>query len=72
MKKYGPVFGYCLYIMYLLKLTFTQQCCRYYVGAAPKVAITDVEIAKEIMVKEFENFSDRGFMVCLKAPNRLN
>jgi hypothetical protein len=31
----------------------------YYVGSTPKVAITDVEIAKEIMVKEFENFSDR-------------
>ncbi|CAI8010949.1 Cytochrome P450 3A24, partial [Geodia barretti] len=34
----------------------------YYVGTTPKVAITDVEIAKEIMVKEFENFSDRGFI----------
>jgi cytochrome P450 len=34
----------------------------YYVGATPKVAIADVEIAKEIMVKEFENFRDRGNM----------
>ena len=36
---------------------------RYYVGACPKVAVADVELAKEIMVKEFECFRDRGLLV---------
>ena len=35
----------------------------YYVGAAARVTITDVELLKEIMVKEFDNFRDRGMLV---------
>ncbi|CAI8056743.1 Cytochrome P450 3A1 [Geodia barretti] len=34
----------------------------YYVGAAARVTITDVELLKEIMVKEFDNFRDRGML----------
>ena len=37
--------------------------CRYYVGASPKVAVADVELAKEVMVKEFDHFRDRGLLV---------
>ena len=40
---------------------------RYYLGAAPRVAIADVELAKEIMVKEFDNFRDRGFIVSVNS-----
>ena len=40
---------------------------RYYVGAAPRVVIADVELAKEIMVKEFDNFRDRGLLVSINA-----
>ena len=32
-------------------------------GASPKVAVAEVELAKEIMVKEFEYFRDRGMLV---------
>ena len=38
---------------------------RYYVGTAPKVSISDVEVLKDIMVKEFDSFSDRGFLVSI-------
>ena len=44
---------------------------RYYIGACPKVAITDVELAKEIMVKEFDNFRDRGMIVGVFCENLL-
>lgn len=36
---------------------------RFYVGRQPRIAISDVDLAKDIMVKEFDNFSDRGFLV---------
>ena len=36
-------------------------------GAAPRVVIADVELAKEIMVKEFDNFRDRGLIVSVNA-----
>ena len=32
-------------------------------GAYPKISVADVELAKEIMVKEFDKFSDRGLLV---------
>ena len=32
-------------------------------GASPTVAVMDVELAKNIMVKEFDSFTDRGFVV---------
>ena len=28
------------------------------------INIADVDLVKEIMVKEFDNFSDRGILVC--------
>jgi thromboxane-A synthase len=34
----------------------------YYVGRMPMVNIADVEVLKEIMVKEFDTFSDRGLL----------
>ena len=44
--------------------TFTEfPSNRFYVGPQPRIAITDVDLLKEIMVKEFDSFSDRGFLV---------
>ena len=37
--------------------------CRFYVGAQPRIAMADLDLIKEILVKEFDNFSDRGFIV---------
>ena len=60
-------------IIYTQKKVLYKTFHRYYVGSTPKVAITDVEIAKEIMVKEFENFSDRGFIVgIITKPLKFN
>jgi cytochrome P450 len=43
--------------------TFTEfPSNRFYVGPQPRIAITDVDLLKEIMVKEFDSFSDRGFL----------
>lgn len=36
---------------------------RFYVGSQPKINITDVNLLKQIMVKEFDAFSTRGFPV---------
>ena len=36
---------------------------RFYVGCYPRISVSDVDLAKEIMVKEFDSFSDRGYMV---------
>ena len=36
---------------------------RFYVGSSPWIVIADVHLAKEIMVKEFENFTDQGYVV---------
>ena len=33
--------------------------CRYYIGQKPRVAVTDLDVLKQIMVKDFDNFSDR-------------
>lgn len=34
----------------------------YYIGTVPKIAVTDIEVARGIMVKEFESFVERGFL----------
>ena len=33
--------------------------CRFYIGAAPTYLISDPEMLKQIMVKEFSHFIDR-------------
>ena len=39
---------------------------RFYVGSCPRVVVTDVDMIKEITVKKFENFMDRGYVVSNK------
>ena len=41
----------------------SDNLSRFYVGPKPKIVITDADLLKEIMVKEFDSFSDRGFTV---------
>ena len=47
------------------------ECYRFYVGRQPRIAISDVDLAKDIMVKEFDNFSDRGFLVRQNSASLL-
>ena len=32
-------------------------------GSQPKIAIVDANLLKEVLVKEFDSFSTRGYMV---------
>ena len=41
----------------------------YYVGAAPRLVVADMELFKEVMVKEFDSFADRGWMVMSHTPH---
>ena len=34
--------------------------CRYYIGQQAYVLITDLDILKQILVKDFDNFSDHA------------
>lgn len=34
-------------------------CYRYYIGCSPVYVITDLDMAKSILVKQFNNFTDR-------------
>ena len=48
---------------------------RYYVGSAPRVTVADVELLKVVLVKEFDNFHDRGWLVSASGyygPVRVN
>ena len=36
---------------------------RFYVGSYPRIVIGDLNLLKEIMVKEFDTFTDRGYLV---------
>ena len=38
---------------------------RYYVGKTPMITIADVDLTKEILVKDFDSFSDRGMAVSM-------
>ena len=35
----------------------------FYVGSYPRIAIADLNLLKEIMVKEFDTFTDRRYLV---------
>ena len=38
---------------------YTYALCRYYVGRVPHYLITDLDIAKEILMKHSDIFMDR-------------
>jgi hypothetical protein len=55
-KKYGKVMGYVQ--RRLLHIMF-NAICRLYFGPELEIVVTDLEIAKEIFIKQFSNFIDR-------------
>ena len=34
--------------------------CRFYIGQRPHILIADLDILKQIMVKDFDNFTDHA------------
>ena len=54
-----------------LSYHYLSNIHRYYVGLQPRIAISDVDLAKDIMVKEFDNFIDRGFLVSEQYTYRI-
>ena len=36
---------------------------RFYIGTQPRIAVADVEMLKQIMVTQYDSFTDRGFLV---------
>ena len=44
----------------------------YYVGAYPNVTIADLELVKEIMVKNFDIFRDRGLLVSVLRDSMVS
>lgn len=34
--------------------------CRFYLGSKFTVVVTDINMIKEVFVKQFDNFADRG------------
>ena len=51
-------------------LNCMRDCCRFYIGKKPQIMISDLDILKEIMVKQFDNFSDHS-VSCLHLATFL-
>lgn len=47
-----------------------MHVCRFYIGRQAKVVIADAELLKQIMVKDFDTFQDRGFVVSMDWFNK--
>lgn len=45
--------------------------CSYYLGAFPRLIVADLDIVKEIMVKQFDKFTDRSVHKFLTYNNNL-
>ena len=62
MGTYTPefmVFGYKSLIRVKILYTISILLCSYYLGQLSIVVIKDVDILKEVTVKQFEHFQDR-------------
>lgn len=55
---------------YLTSTACMHGCCRFYIGKKPQIMISDLDILKEIMVKQFDNFSDHS-VSCLHLATSL-
>ena len=42
----------------LAKFSIMHFSCRYYLGRRPRIVITDLDMLKQILVKDFDNFTD--------------
>ena len=38
--------------------------CRFYLGTVPWLVVSDLDMLKQILVKEFDSFADRPVSVC--------
>ena len=46
--------------------------CRYYVGQTPQILIADVDMLKQILIKDFNNFMDQPVNLISLVCNRLH
>ena len=47
---------------------------RFYIGKKPQILITDLDMLKQIMVKDFDNFPDHSvrYVVCIHPTRIIN
>ena len=58
--KYGSVVGYATSNPVIIKLCpIITNMIRFYIGQKPYITITDMDMLKQILVKDFNNFMDR-------------
>ena len=56
----------------LLQLCAIKIHYRFYIGCQPSILVSDLEMLKQIMIKNFDNFTDRSVLFCVCASTHVH